>query len=144
MVEEVLRSSGLPIPAALAEAKWHGTARLTQRRQRAYGDRYLVVGDAAGYVEPFTGEGMAWALASGMAVAPLVLESLATGTLRTGPVWERRLQNLIGGRMRFCRLVSRFLRYPTLVHVAVRLLSCAPSLARPMVRSLNRSFMTPT
>lgn len=144
LVAEVLRSSGLPVPAALATAKWQGTPRLTQRRQRVYGERHFVIGDAAGYVEPFTGEGIAWALASGLAVAPLTLEALAAGTRRTGPEWERQQRRLVGSRMRLCGMVSRFLRYPALVHVAVRLLSCAPCLACPMVRRLNRSFMTPT
>ncbi len=76
MVAEVLGSSGLPFPATMAAAQWHGPARLTHRRQRLFGDRHFVTGDAAGYIEPFTGEGMAWALANGQAVVPLVLESL--------------------------------------------------------------------
>ena len=142
LVAEVLRSSGLPVPATMAEAKWHGTARLTQRRQRVFGDRYFVIGDAAGYIEPFTGEGMAWALATGRAVVPLVLESLDAGTKLTGPAWERAQHNLIGNRMRLCRLVSRSLRSPLLVQLAIRLLAWAPSLACPVVRSLNKPFAT--
>ena len=142
LIEELLRSSGLPLPATMAEAKWHGTARLTQRRQRLFGDRHFVIGDAAGYVEPFTGEGMAWALATGRAVIPLVLESLDAGTRLTGPAWERAQHNLIGSRMRLCRLVSQSLRSPLLVQLAVQLLSWMPSLARPVVRSLNNPFAT--
>lgn len=142
LVEAVLRSSGLPVPAAMAEAKWQGTARLTQRRRRVYGDRYFVVGDAAGYVEPFTGEGLAWALATGRAVVPLVLESLDAGTRMTGSAWERTQRHLVGSRMRWCRVVSRLLRHPMLVQFAVRLLSRVPSLARPVVRSLNEPFTT--
>jgi flavin-dependent dehydrogenase len=143
LVAEVLRSSGLPVPTTMAAAKWHGTPRLTQRRQRVYGDRYFVVGDAAGYVEPFTGEGMAWALATGRAVAPLVLESLDAGTHATGPAWERLQRNLVGNRMRMCRIVSQFLRHPLLVRFAVQLLSRVPGLARPVVRALNEPFTTP-
>ena len=142
LIEELLRSSGLPLPATMAEAKWHGTARLTQRRQRLFGDRHFVIGDAAGYVEPFTGEGMAWALATGRAVIPLVLESLDAGTRLTGPAWERAQHNLIGSRMRLCRLVSQSLRSPLLVQLAVQLLSWMPSLARPVVRTLNNPFET--
>lgn len=142
VIAEVLRSSGLPVPATMVEAKWHGTARLTQRRQRIFGDRHFVIGDAAGYIEPFTGEGQAWALATGHGVVPLVLESLDTGTRLTGPAWERAQNKLIGGRMRLCRLVSQSLRSPPLVQFAVQLLSWMPSLARPLVRSLNHPFTT--
>jgi flavin-dependent dehydrogenase len=142
LIEEVLRSSGLPVPATMADAKWHGTARLSQRRQRVFGDRYFVIGDAAGYVEPFTGEGIAWALATGAAVAPLALESLAAGTPLTGPAWNLTQRNLVGSRMRLCRIVSRSLRSPWLVHLAVQLLTWMPSLARPVVRSLNEPFAT--
>jgi flavin-dependent dehydrogenase len=46
---------------------WLGTLPLTRRTPRPAGHRVLVVGDAAGYVEPFTGEGMAWALATASA-----------------------------------------------------------------------------
>ena len=38
-------------------------------------ERVFLLGDAAGYVEPFTGEGMAWAVTSGIAVAPLALRA---------------------------------------------------------------------
>lgn len=142
VVTDVLGSSGLPVPTTMDAAQWHGTARLTQRRQRIFGDRHFVIGDAAGYIEPFTGEGMAWALATGQAVVPLVLESLNTGTRLTGPAWERAQHNLIGRRMRLCRLVSQSMRSPLLVQFAVRMLSWMPSLARPLVRSLNSPFAT--
>jgi flavin-dependent dehydrogenase len=140
LVEEVLRCSGLPVPAAVAEAKWNGTPRLTRQRQHVYGDRHFVVGDAAGYIEPFTGEGIAWALATGKAVTPFVLDSIDAGTRRTGPAWESKRRQLIGHRMRLCRAVSYLLRQPSLVNIAVRLLSFAPGLARPIDRSLNKSF----
>lgn len=54
-------------PAALASARWLGTPRLTRRRVQTGLSRVLVAGDAAGYVEPFTGEGMGWAIAGGAA-----------------------------------------------------------------------------
>ena len=44
--------------------QWRGTPPLTRRAPSLAAERVFVLGDAAGYVEPFTGEGMAWALAS--------------------------------------------------------------------------------
>jgi 2-polyprenyl-6-methoxyphenol hydroxylase-like FAD-dependent oxidoreductase len=67
--ETILREVGWPAPPALAEEPWKGTPALTRRARRLAGHRCFVVGDAAGYVEPFTGEGMAWAVMSAAAVA---------------------------------------------------------------------------
>ncbi|MEM8781655.1 MAG: hypothetical protein AAGE65_02270, partial [Planctomycetota bacterium] len=52
----------------------------------------LVVGDAAGYVEPFTGEGMAWALQAADGAAALVGAALAGEiTAKTAAArWARR------------------------------------------------------
>ena len=122
------------------QADWHGTARLTQRRRRIFGDRWLMIGDAAGYIEPFTGEGVAWALATGVAVVPFAIQSITSGTSDTGPAWTRRQRALISRRMISCRAVSRLLRYPSLVDIAVRTLTRAPGLAGPFVKSLNLSF----
>ena len=140
LVEEILGTTGMNVPEGVAEAKWYGTAKLTQRRQHVYGDRFFVVGDAAGYIEPFTGEGIAWALATGTAVAPFALASVEFGTEKTGPAWEKKKGELLARRMRRCRTVSHLLRYPALVSIVIRVLSRAPGLAKPIVKSLNTSF----
>jgi flavin-dependent dehydrogenase len=140
LVAEILAASEMAVPASLSKAKWQGTGKLTQQREHVAGRGYFVVGDAAGYVEPFTGEGIAWALATGSAVVPFVLESLSEN-MSTGMLgWSAKRRELIGRRMRLCRTVSLVLRYPALVGIAVRLLARAPGLARPVVKSLNASF----
>ncbi|MEO8496505.1 MAG: FAD-dependent monooxygenase [Planctomycetota bacterium] len=141
LVERILTSAKLPIPEALNTASWHGTGRLTQHREHVVGERCFFIGDAAGYVEPFTGEGMAWALASGRAVVPIVLQFLQDENhLNAMLSWHVTHKELIAHRARLCRDVSRLLRYPTIVSIAVRLLAYAPWLAWPVVRSLNSSF----
>jgi flavin-dependent dehydrogenase len=149
LVEEILSTAGLPIPPLLASAVWQGTGNLTQHRQRVSGSRYFVIGDAAGYVEPFTGEGMAWALATGKAVASFVSELQAAKDpqkicrLRTAEDgWIKKHRELIRGRARLCRTFSTLLRYPTLVSVTVRVLARAPVLAHPVVKALNAPFAT--
>ena len=52
---------------------WCGTPTLTRSLARVAGERIFVIGDAAGYVEPITGEGMAWALQAGAKVAELAV-----------------------------------------------------------------------
>ena len=68
---------------------WQGTAGLTRRTRPLAQERLFVLGDAAGYVEPFTGEGIAWALASGHAVAPLALEAMERWDPRLARAWSK-------------------------------------------------------
>jgi flavin-dependent dehydrogenase len=141
LAQQILREAKLPIPATLPAASWQGTPRLTQHREQVVAERCFMIGDAAGYVEPFTGEGMAWALASGRAVAEIALKFLDSGNQPDAlQAWQDTHQKLIADRARLCRCVSRLLRYPRLVSIGVRLLALAPSLARPVVRSINASF----
>jgi flavin-dependent dehydrogenase len=126
-----------PIPD-LAELAWRGTPALTRRSGRLTGNRILILGDAAGYVEPFTGEGIAWALAAGAAVAPLASQAVACWS----PEWERRwtavYASLIARRQRFCRVAAQVLRHPALVRLVIMLLAHMPGLANPFLRSFAR------
>ncbi len=61
----LLAAAGFPAIDGLASARWQGTPDSTRRTRPLADARVFVLGDAAGYVEPFTGEGIAWALASG-------------------------------------------------------------------------------
>ncbi|MGH7135260.1 MAG: NAD(P)/FAD-dependent oxidoreductase, partial [Pirellulales bacterium] len=67
-VASILAEAGIQ-RVDLSSAAWQGTLPMSRQTARPIGHRVFVLGDAAGYVEPFTGEGMAWALAGGMAVA---------------------------------------------------------------------------
>eukprot|EP00913_Durusdinium_trenchii_P006232 g5844.t1 len=51
-------------------ARWRGVARLTRSRAGYARGRVMVVGDAAQYVEPLTGEGMSWAILCASSIAP--------------------------------------------------------------------------
>ena len=137
---EVITASGLTPPAGMHEGQWHGTVKLTHRRRYLFGDGYLVAGDAAGYVEPFTGEGIAWAMAGGKAVGSFAQRALAEPLSLVGPAWSRAHARLLAPRMRSCRMVSFLLRQPTLVQWTVRTLQVRPQLARFFERKLSRPF----
>lgn len=137
----IIQRAGLPLVEGLVEHVWHGTAKLTQHRRQVFGDGYLVVGDAAGYVEPFTGEGIAWALATGQAVAGYAVESIR-GEGVAGKAWARRYQRLVRRRMAICRTLSFVLRRPRLVAAAVWALARRPKLAAPLERWVNAPYFT--
>ena len=57
---------------------WQGTGKLTRKTSPVATGRVLVLGDASGYVEPFTGEGMGWGLSSAVACVPISARHGAT------------------------------------------------------------------
>ncbi len=134
---QILRDARVPLPRDLSEAVWRGTPALTRRRASVATAGVLVVGDAAGYIEPFTGEGMAWAMQSALAVAPLAAEAVAGWSPDLAARWTRQHRLLLGRRQRSCRRLGILLRSPLLTNVAVRLLIHAPWLAAPLMRSIN-------
>lgn len=133
-VNAILGGCGWP-PVASA-GSWHGTAALTQRLARPALERVLVLGDAAGYVEPFTGEGMAWAISSAVGVVPWVERGLRCWSRDVEEGWCHDQQRRLGGQ-RLCRWLTSSLRSPRLVSVAVMILSLYPDLARVVTRRLN-------
>src|SRR5690606_13119141 len=114
-VAAILDGAGFPAPSGLHDAHWKGTPPLTRRATTIAAHRFLVLGDAAGYVGPFTGEGMAWALASGRAIAPIVCDDVLDFSEATQHRWEHAYREIITRRQVLCRLISIGLRKPALV-----------------------------
>lgn len=138
----VAEARGQPLAPAVAgalhAADWQGTPPLTRSRRCVAGDRLFVVGDAGGYVEPFTGEGMAWAIESALAVAPLAASAVERWSPALAQTWSRHHRAHIAGGQRFCRIAAAALRRPWVVALALHLLRIAPGSARPAVHHINR------
>jgi flavin-dependent dehydrogenase len=136
-------AAGLVAPAVsdlLAAATFRGTPPLTRTSPVASpSGRLLRVGDAAGYVEPFTGEGMGWALTS----ARLLDEALPPDWPASGLVcddftgaaarYAARHQRHFGRHHARCRRVALAVRRPWLVGLLVRLANLAPAVAARVV-----------
>jgi flavin-dependent dehydrogenase len=134
----VLDGAGFPPIASLIEADWQGTLPLTRRTHLTAARRILLLGDAAGYVEPFTGEGMAWAFAAAAASTPFVERGLADWDVALEDEWQATLRRLVLRRQRWCRALAWALRHPLAIRLVIGSVSLVPSLARPIVRSLNK------
>ncbi len=113
-------------------AQWRGTPLLTRSR-RVEAPGVFVAGDAAGYVEPFTGEGISWALRAGDALGEHV-EAAAAHRYRAGS-WSGALRGLTSGRRASCRLLTLAIRSPRLVSGAAALMEIAPQFAALARRS---------
>jgi len=112
------------------------------RRTRVAGTgRLMAIGDASGYVEPFTGEGMTWGLQSGVAAANRISSaSRQTGKdmLSTiGNQWDRDQRKLLRGKKRTCRIVTNTLRSGLARKTIGTTLAKFPMIAKPLIRHLS-------
>jgi menaquinone-9 beta-reductase len=137
VAEAIIREVGWPRIPTLLKVAWRGTPSLTRKPGHLAEARLFILGDAAGYVEPFTGEGMAWAMASAVAVAPLAAEAARTWKPALIDEWTRRYRQCVGQRQRICRWVARGLRHPLFVRIALNSLTRWPGLATPLIDRLN-------
>ena len=133
----VLAEAGFPSITGLENAHWQGTAGLTRQTRPLAFDRLFLLGDAAGYVEPFTGQGIAWALASGQAVAPLALQAMERWDWRLARAWSDRHRRLIGRRQIVCRAIAIGLRHPWLASIGFEVLTRVPGSAGFVLARLN-------
>jgi flavin-dependent dehydrogenase len=115
--------------------------------------RVLVVGDAAGLLEPWTREGISYALRSGIWAGQAAAEIKDNNNIETLSAYERSVAGelqpeMIAGR----RLLGAFARHPSIVHKAMSSalgwrafsgfcrgdFSMSGALGRPMVRAALR------
>ena len=134
------RSAGhLPDPDAIRAAVFRATPPLTRRAPLVSGvaRRIFRVGDAAGYVEPFTGEGIGWALASARILADSLLaphgrRSAADAADRYEAAYRRQFTAFHAR----CRFVANGLRQPAIVAAAVAAARAMPWAARRIVPAM--------
>lgn len=100
--------------------------------RRAWAPGAAVVGDAADFFDPFTGEGIYAALRGGEMLSPFVRESLAaTRTAGDSPLaaYDRARRQEFGAKWRLERLVGTAVAFPRMMNRAVRVLSRRTDLA---------------
>jgi flavin-dependent dehydrogenase len=106
----------------------HGVGPLARRVHRAAGRGYLLVGDAAGFLDPFTGEGVYRALRGAELAAEGVDEALAARE-RMPRSYERARRREFGAKESVCQLIQFFLRHESLFETVVGHAAARPSLA---------------
>lgn len=134
-VNAVLTEAGLSPLVAAPTQGWRGTPLLTRGSQKTAGHRVFSVGDAAGYVEPFTGEGMTWALAGAGALAPIVVRATDRWDPALQDEWRWTHERIVRRSQRLCRAVAWSSHRPAISRTVLGVLSAWPGIARPFVRS---------
>ena len=138
LAEQILDRAGFPGYSGLARLPWKGTPHLTRQAPTLGGHRLFVLGDAAGYIEPFTGEGMAWALAGAALVAPLAHRGARLWDPDLLTQWRGAYHRKVTRRQIICRITADMLRRPVATRVTVATLAVAPWLARPLLHLMYR------
>ena len=91
----------------------------------------ILIGDAAEFVDPFTGEGIYIALRSAELAAAVILEERDRGTLGRGLLgkYDAARRSEFDEKIRLCWRIQKFLRRPRLANYVVRRLAANPMLA---------------
>ena len=125
VVESILRSCRLPLPHALQDVKWTGTLPLTRTSRRVAVRRLFTIGDSAGYVEPFTGEGMSWAIQDALQLSEL-LTANGNDCVRMTADWNRLWKEKLRSKQWVCRGLAGLLRRPQLARFSLLLARAVP------------------
>ena len=133
----ILREAGFRAVPALAELAWRGTPALTRRAARPGLHRVFLLGDVAGYIQPFTGEGIAWALEAARAVVPVAVRAAACWKPSLADQWTALYHRAVTRHQVPCRLLMAGLRHPRLTAAAIALLTRWPALSGPVIRRVH-------
>ena len=136
VAREILASLPLPEDAALAGHEpldsVAGVTPLGQSVSRRAGDSWLLVGDAAGFLDPFTGEGLHRAIASATLAAESI-DAVLAGRPGAGlAAYERGMRSRFGTKDVVSRIVQGFLARPALFEYAARRLAARSGVRETM------------
>jgi len=137
-VRETLCRYNLQIDYPFEEAQWRGTAPLTRKIAQPFGRRWLAIGDSAGYVEPFTGEGMAWAISGGELAASLAAKNIEHWSEKHERQWGSLYKQMIRQRQLSCRSLAWLLQNPLRSRLAIEVAAWFPSIGHWFVHDINR------
>lgn len=84
---------------------------------KPYGPGFVVIGDAAGSVNPFNGEGIAYALETGQLAAAVVAEALDAGTTSELVQYHQAIHDIYGAYFRAGRRFTRVIGNPRIFRV---------------------------
>lgn len=136
-VESLLTSfPGLAERASRAErvSTVRGVGPLAHRVTRVAGDGFLLVGDAAGFFDPFTGEGIYDALRGGELAAATASQALREGDVSASRLaaYRQARRDVFAAKRRAAWLMQGFLRYPSLLSYTAERISRRPGVATVM------------
>jgi flavin-dependent dehydrogenase len=137
IVADILTDAGISFPSDLLSAHWRGTPPLTSRPKHVAAERVLLIGDAGGYIEPVTGEGMAFALEAAAAITPLAAEAVQSWRPAIAESWEMLHREMVRDRQRTCQQLAWILRRPWAAFLTVGICRVLPGIAERLINRTN-------
>jgi len=110
-----------------------GASPIGHRVSRAAGPGWMLIGDAAGFIDPFTGEGIYRALRSARCLA----EALAEGDIGAEERYRRGRRAAFAAKDALTWTVQGMLAAPPVLGYALRRLAARPELARRLGSALG-------
>jgi menaquinone-9 beta-reductase len=136
---QILQGAGLPYPQVFDQSQWSGTAPFTRQRRTLASRRLFVAGDAASYGEPFTGEGIGWAIYSALLVVPLASAAIDNWNDKLALDWQNEYKKLIGDKQKMSLRLGALLRSDEMSSLVIGgVLQHMPALARPLIDRISR------
>lgn len=135
VLRQILLECGLEVNEEFLQTVWQTTPALTRVSPQVAVDRLFLVGDALGYIEPFTGEGMAWGFENAEALAPILCDAIKTGDYaQASKRWEQHVQRQRASRQQVCKWVVRQSRKRWKSQWVLRFLNWFPSLRNRILK----------
>jgi len=124
-IEEFFEASIRAIPemarklqGATRDGAIRGVGSMAHRARRTAGDGYLLIGDAASFLDPFTGEGIYEALKGAQLAAPVASAALRANDTSARALNEYRLarRRSFTAKRQVCWIVQGFISAPPLMN----------------------------
>lgn len=123
-----------PLAALLSQCVIRGVPPLTRQRVAQQGC-LLRVGDSLRYAEPFSGEGMSWALKAGMLAGEHACRVLSgQGDCSQ---WPAIVHAALSPRQRRCMMLARLLRVPRAISAAAWCMQHVPAASQQILATLG-------
>jgi flavin-dependent dehydrogenase len=123
------------IADAPAQSRPRGAGPMHQRARRLVADRFALAGDAAGYVDAITGEGLSLALAAGVELGRILPRAIAMDATRSSlKEYERRAVRRLRGYAFSAGSVLAVARRPMVRGVTMSVLERMPRLFEWMLK----------
>lgn len=112
---------------------------LASKRHPISGDGYLLVGDAAHLIDPFTGEGISHAMISGVHAADVAHGLLARGTVTASEAkqYDQRVWKRLGKELAISTRLQQLASVPWLFNLVVNKAANNPALADTISSMFN-------
>lgn len=103
---------------------------LASKKRVLSGDRFLLVGDAASLIDPFTGEGIGNAMLSAMFAAQTAIEALQQHNFSTQflKTYDRKVYERLGAELKTSTILQKLVNYPWLFNWVVKRANNSPTL----------------